>query len=53
MTLNIRHKYCVIVLCILFCVYWSEMLRAHLYVPPIRARYVNVPYVELTVSEIV
>ena len=29
MSLNIRHRNCVIVLCVFFCVYWSEMLCAH------------------------
>ena len=31
MSLNIRHRNCVIVLCVFFCVYWSEMLCAHCY----------------------
>ena len=34
MSLNSRHRNCVIY-GYLFCVYWSEMLCAHLYVPPI------------------
>ena len=45
LSLNIRHRNCVIY-GYFFCVYWSEMLFAHLHVPPVHeCRYMYARYV--------
>ena len=56
MSENVRDRNCVLVYVHFYCVYWSEMLCAHFYVPPIRACMRDAcmnPDVEFTVSKIV